>query len=120
MNSVRDRSELHPRFAWKADLVSGFLVFLIALPLSLGISMASGFPPFAGVLTAIVGGVLGAFLGSAPLTIKGPAAGLIVIVLGAVEELGGGNPVVGYRRALAVVVISGALLAMLGLLKAGR
>jgi MFS superfamily sulfate permease-like transporter len=62
-----------------------------------------------GVLTAIIGGVLVSFLGSARLTIKGPAAGLIVIALGAVQELGEGDPVLGYRRALAVGVLAACL-----------
>lgn len=104
---------------WKSDLLSGFLVFLIALPLCLGIAMASNYPAVSGVLTAIVGGVVVSFLGSARLTIKGPAAGLIVIALGCVTELGGGDPAVGYKRALAVGVIAALLQIVLALVRAG-
>jgi MFS superfamily sulfate permease-like transporter len=106
-------NEHAPRAALRADLVAGFLVFLIALPLCLGISMASGFPPVAGLITAIVGGLVSTFLGSAPLTIKGPAVGLIVIALGASVEL-------GYRRALAVIVLSGVLQVGFAALRAGK
>ncbi|WP_441289959.1 SulP family inorganic anion transporter [Sorangium sp. KYC3313] len=104
---------------WKSDLVSGFLVFLIALPLSLGIAMASGFPPIAGVLTAVVGGVIATWLGSAQLTIKGPAAGLIVIALGAVQELGDGDNATGYRRALACIVVAAVVQIAFALARAG-
>ncbi|UQA61919.1 SulP family inorganic anion transporter [Polyangium aurulentum] len=106
--------------SWKDDLVSGFLVFLIALPLCLGIAMASGFPPVAGILTAVVGGVVSTWLGSAPLTIKGPAAGLIVIALGAVQELGEGDAQLGYRRALATIVIAAVAQIVFALARAGK
>ena len=69
-------SAIESENAWIRELTAGFLVFLLALPLSLGIALASGFPPMAGLVTAIVGGVVATFVGSAPLTIKGPAAGL--------------------------------------------
>ncbi|MEV0678775.1 SulP family inorganic anion transporter [Actinosynnema sp. NPDC050436] len=102
----------------KSDLKSGFLVALIALPLCLGIAVASGFPPIAGVLTAIIGGILGGFLGGAPLTIKGPAAGLIVIAVGSVHDLGQGDLVAGYRRALAVGVVAALVQVVFGLVRA--
>lgn len=104
----------------QSDLVSGFLVFLIALPLCLGISMASGFPPVAGIFTAIIGGLVVSLFMGARVTIKGPAAGLIVIALGAIEELGvGHDPMTGYQLALAVVVASGVVQILFGLIRAG-
>ncbi|RLB54395.1 MAG: SulP family inorganic anion transporter [Deltaproteobacteria bacterium] len=116
--SAPPSGEARPRSV-KADVLAGFLVFLIALPLSLGIAMASGFPPISGIITAVVGGMVVSFLGSARLTIKGPAAGLIVIAYGAVQELGGGDLTLGYRRALAVGFVAAVIQVVLALMKAG-
>jgi MFS superfamily sulfate permease-like transporter len=102
---------------WKIDAVSGFLVFLLALPLSLGIAKASEFPPAMGVLTAMIGGLFVSFFAGSRLTIKGPAAGLITICAGAVTELGGGNQ--GWHMALGVIVVASLIQIILGLLKFG-
>jgi MFS superfamily sulfate permease-like transporter len=101
----------------KNDVVAGFSVFLLALPLCLGIAIASNFPPIAGVLTAIVGGILASFLGGAQLSIKGPAAGLIVIVLGGVHELGEGDLLLGYKLSLAVGVVAALLQILIAVMK---
>lgn len=105
---------------WRADALSGFLVFLIALPLCLGIAMVSGFPPMAGIISAIVGGLLVSRLNGSFVTINGPAAGLIVVVLGAVQSLGQGDAMAGYRYTLAAIVMASALQVLMGLCKAGR
>jgi MFS superfamily sulfate permease-like transporter len=105
---------------WRSDLLSGFLVFLIALPLCLGIAMASGFPPMSGIITAIIGGVLVSRINGSYMTINGPAAGLIVVIVDAVQSLGQGDAMAGYRYTLAAIVIASVLQIFLGIFKAGK
>jgi len=102
---------------WKVDGIAGFLVFLLALPLSLGIAKASEFPPAMGVLTAMIGGIFATFLSGSRLTIKGPAAGLITICAGAVVELGGGAT--GWHLALGIIVVAAIIQIAAGFLKFG-
>ncbi len=103
---------------FSSDAASGFIVFLLALPLSLGIAKASEFPPIMGLITAIIGGVVVSIFAGSRLTIKGPAAGLIVIVAGAVAEFGGGET--GWHLALGAMVVAGLVQILFGLLKLGK
>lgn len=132
MKLKEDRNEERPTGNLKGlatyfrqDFVSGFLVFLIALPLCLGISLASGFPAVAGIITAIVGSVVTTHFSNSEMTVKGPAAGLIVIMLGTVTEFGftGGQDLAAdfqaYRAALAVAFAAGILQIAFGLFRTG-
>lgn len=105
---------------FKSDAISGFIVFLLALPLSLGIAKASDFPPIMGLITAIIGGLVVSFFMGSRLTIKGPAAGLIVIVAGAVAEFGQGNNELGWKLALGAMVVAGVIQILFGVLKLGK
>lgn len=97
----------------KKDIPSSIVVFLVALPLCLGIALASGAPLFAGIITGIVGGVVVASFSGSQLSVSGPAAGLTVIVLNAITELG------AYDIFILAVVIAGLLQIILGFAKAG-
>ena len=98
---------------FKYDVPSAVVVFLVALPLCLGIALASGAPLFSGLIAGIVGGLIVAPLSGSPLGVSGPAAGLAVIVYGAIEELG------AYPTFLAAVVVAGITQMILGALRAG-
>ncbi len=95
-----------------ADLLAGMVVFLVALPLCLGIAVASGAPPFAGIITGIIGGIVVGILSKSNVSVTGPAAGLIAIVLVAITDL-------GYESFLLAVMIAGLIQLTLGLAKAG-
>lgn len=105
---------------WRSDILSGFLVFLIALPLCLGISMASGVPPMAGIISAIIGGLVVSRINGSFVTITGPAAGLIVVIYDAAQSLGQGDAMAGYRYTLAAIVVASILQILLGVFKAGK
>jgi len=97
---------------FRNDFLSGLVVFLVALPLCLGIAVASGAPPFAGIITGILGGIVVGYLSSSNVSVSGPAAGLIAIVLVAITTLGFGN-------FLLAIMIAGAFQLILGFAKAG-
>lgn len=98
---------------WRDDLAAGLVVFLVALPLCLGIALASGAPLAAGLVTGAVGGLVVSRLSGSQLMVSGPAAGLTAIVLAAIMELG------SYQVFLVAVVLAGLLQLGLGAVKAG-
>ncbi len=97
----------------RTDFSSGLVVFLVALPLCLGIALASGAPPLAGIIAGVIGGIVVGSLSSSHLSVSGPAAGLTSIVLAAITELG------AFEIFLAAVFAAGMLQVVLGLVKAG-
>ena len=111
------------------DALAGFLVFLIAMPLCLAIANASGYPPICGIWTAVMGGIVCSFITDSQLTIKGPAAGLIVIVAGSVtgfaEHYGldlkdKDQAIEAFRLSLGVGVVSGVIQVFFGLFRFGK
>jgi MFS superfamily sulfate permease-like transporter len=97
----------------KSDFASGLVVFLVALPLCLGIAMASGAPLFSGIISGIIGGIVVGYLSTSHISVSGPAAGLTAIVLTAISDLG------AFDIFLTAVFIAGLLQLLLGFIKAG-
>lgn len=98
---------------FKYDLKSSFVVFLVALPLCLGIAVASGAPPISGLIAGIVGGIVVGTLSKSQVSVSGPAAGLTVIVLDSITSMG------SFPLFLGALVVAGLLQLLFGLLKAG-
>ena len=98
----------------KGDWKSGIAVFLVALPLCLGIALASGAPLLAGLVAGIVGGIIVSLLSGSELSVSGPAAGLTIIVATAIIELG------SFPGFLVAVILAGGIQIALGLLKLGK
>ncbi|MEN9791760.1 MAG: hypothetical protein RLZZ63_1418, partial [Gemmatimonadota bacterium] len=101
------------RIDWKADAPASIVVFLVALPLCLGIALASGAPLFAGVIAGVIGGLVVAPISGSALMVSGPAAGLTAIVLAAITDLG------DYRAFLLAVVLGGLIQLLLAAVRAG-
>ena len=101
------------------NLFSGFVVSLIALPLGLGLAIASEAPPIAGIIAAIAGGIVVSLLGGSHLTITGPGNGLVIVVLSAIVGMGEGDLYQGYLYALAAIILSGLLLFVFGVFRLG-
>lgn len=97
----------------KSDFASGLVVFLVALPLCLGIAMASGAPLFSGIIAGVVGGIVVGYLSKSHISVSGPAAGLTAIVLTAITDLG------AFDIFLTAVFMAGAIQLILGFVKAG-
>ncbi len=105
-----------PLTAWSSltkDLAGGLVVFLGALPLCLGIALASGAPMLAGLVSGVVGGLLVAWLSGSHTSVSGPAAGMVAVVLAQVAVLG------SYEAFLVAVILAGAIQILLGALRAG-
>jgi MFS superfamily sulfate permease-like transporter len=98
---------------FKNDLSAGIVVFLVAVPLCLGIALASGAPFFSGMIAGIIGGILIGFLSNSHLSVSGPAAGLAAIVLVSINQLG------AFETFLLAVLLAGLVQLLLGFLKAG-
>ncbi|WP_241974993.1 SulP family inorganic anion transporter [Paraburkholderia sp. BL17N1] len=109
MMNLREQFASFPR-----DMFAGTVVFLVALPLCLGIANASGVDPFAGLLSGIIGGLVVGLLSGSHLSVSGPAAGLVVIVVDGITRLG------SFPSFLMAVLLAGAMQFGFGLLKAGR
>src|SRR5580693_2691457 len=102
------------RIIWlKYDLPAGLSVFLVALPLCLGIALASGAPLYAGLLSGIIGGLVVSLISRSQLAVSGPAAGLTTIVAASILSFG------DYRVFLLAVMIAGLFQLIIGLFKLG-
>lgn len=97
----------------KENFPSGLVVFLVALPLCLGIALASGAPPLSGIISGIIGGIVVGFISNSNISVSGPAAGLTAIVLSAITELG------TFELFLCAGIIAGLLQLVLGFIRAG-
>lgn len=108
-----ERTQIRPSQAIVKDMMAGLIVFLVALPLCLGIALASGAPLFSGLIAGVVGGIVVGALSGSHTSVSGPAAGLTAIIAAKIANLG------SFEAVLLAVVIGGILQIGLGIAKAG-
>lgn len=113
MNTVVTATRAVVRPSLSADVMSGLVVFVVALPLSLGIGLASGMPPVSALVAAIVGGIVVGSFSGAPIVVSGPAAGLSALVLTQVHEY-------GIEAVYAIAVLAGVFQVIMGLARLGQ
>lgn len=99
---------------WRQDLTSGLVVFLVSLPLCLGVALASGAPLLSGIISGIIAGTVVAYLSGSEMSISGPAAGLTVVVINGIATVG------SFENLLVAIVIAGFIQILLGTLRAGQ
>ena len=107
------KEQFNPLKNFKNDLPASIVVFLVALPLCLGVALASGAPLFAGVIAGVVGGIVVGMISGSALSVSGPAAGLTTIVLSSITTMG------SFEAFLITVFLAGVIQVVLGVLKAG-
>ena len=95
------------------DALASIVVFLVALPLCMGIAIASGMPPTAGIITGIIGGIIVGSLSGSPLTVSGPAAGLVVLVADMIHKF-------GVEMLAVIVLLAGLVQILAGVFKMGN
>lgn len=110
---MESSNNLHPLKNFGSDFPASIVVFLVAMPLCLGVALASGAPLYAGLISGIVGGIVVGSVSSSPLGVSGPAAGLAVIVMSAIQELN------SFEAFLLAVVLAGIFQVIMGIAKAG-
>lgn len=110
---AKSTSSSSKRKHFKTDISAGLVVFLIALPLCLGISLASGAPLFSGIISGILGGILVGFLSNSNINVSGPAASVALVIYTAIQTLG------NYEAVLLAVIVAGVFQVILGYVRAG-
>ncbi len=113
VKTMKTQNQLSPFKNFKDDIPASIVVFLVAMPLCLGIALASGAPLFSGLISGIIGGIVVGALSKSPLGVSGPAAGLAVIVLNAISDLG------AFDIFLVAVILAGIIQLIMGFAKAG-